>query len=75
MMPPEIRANILAAYDLDAGDIILTGTPSGVAMGRKPDPEPFFMQPGDVLETEIEGIGKMRHEIVEETNPERSWQW
>ena len=65
----------LSQMTLDAGDIILTGTPSGVAMGRKPDPEPFFMQPGDVLETEIEGIGKMRHEIVEETNPERSWQW
>jgi 2-keto-4-pentenoate hydratase/2-oxohepta-3-ene-1,7-dioic acid hydratase in catechol pathway len=65
----------LSQMTLDAGDIILTGTPSGVAMGRKPDPEPFFMQPGDVLETEIEGIGKMRHEIVEETNSERSWQW
>ena len=65
----------LSQMTLDAGDIILTGTPSGVAMGRKPDPEPFFMQPGDVLETEIEGIGKMRHEITEDNNPERSWQW
>lgn len=65
----------LSQMTLDAGDIILTGTPSGVAMGRKPDPEPYFLKAGDVLETEIEGIGAMRHNIVEAPEIERSWQW
>lgn len=43
------------------GDIILTGTPSGVGMHRNP---PEFLKSGDVLESEIEGIGKLRNEIV-----------
>ena len=46
---------------LDAGDIISTGTPEGVGMGRTP---PEFLQHGDVMETEIEGIGTMRNTIV-----------
>ena len=65
----------LSQMTLEAGDVILTGTPSGVAMGRKPDPAPFFLQVGDVLETEIEGIGAMRHKIVDEPDGEPSWQW
>jgi 2-keto-4-pentenoate hydratase/2-oxohepta-3-ene-1,7-dioic acid hydratase in catechol pathway len=43
------------------GDIIATGTPEGVGMGRTP---PEFLQDGDVVETEIEGIGMMRNRIV-----------
>ncbi|RZC39109.1 fumarylacetoacetate hydrolase domain-containing protein 2A, partial [Asbolus verrucosus] len=39
------------------GDIILTGTPAGVGMHRSP---PQFLQKGDVLESEIEGIGRLR---------------
>jgi 2-keto-4-pentenoate hydratase/2-oxohepta-3-ene-1,7-dioic acid hydratase in catechol pathway len=46
---------------LEAGDIIATGTPSGVGFARTP---PEFLHPGDVMETEIEGIGTMRNEIV-----------
>ncbi len=65
----------LSQMTLDAGDVILTGTPSGVAMGRKPDPAPFFLKVGDVLESEIEGVGVMRHPIVDEGDIERSWQW
>lgn len=65
----------LSQMTLDAGDVILTGTPSGVAMARKPDPAPFFLQVGDVLESEIVGVGSMRHEIVDEGEIERSWQW
>jgi 2-keto-4-pentenoate hydratase/2-oxohepta-3-ene-1,7-dioic acid hydratase in catechol pathway len=47
------------------GDIITTGTVSGVAAFRK-EPEKFFLKPGDVLESEIENIGILRNYIVEE---------
>ncbi|XP_065173534.1 fumarylacetoacetate hydrolase domain-containing protein 2 [Atheta coriaria] len=43
------------------GDVILTGTPAGVGMHRNPQE---FLKPGDVLESEIEGIGKMRNIIT-----------
>ena len=39
---------------LEPGDIIATGTPEGVGLGRTP---PEFMKDGDVVETEVEGIG------------------
>jgi acylpyruvate hydrolase len=48
---------------LSPGDIIVTGTPSGVGAARKP---PLFMKPGDVCEVEIEGIGILRNPIVQE---------
>lgn len=45
---------------LEPGDIIATGTPEGVGMGRTP---PEYLQDGDVLETEVEGIGVLRNTI------------
>ena len=45
---------------LEAGDIIATGTPQGVGMGRTPQE---FLQQDDVVETEIEGIGTLRNRI------------
>jgi 2-keto-4-pentenoate hydratase/2-oxohepta-3-ene-1,7-dioic acid hydratase in catechol pathway len=48
---------------LEAGDIVATGTPEGVGFGRNP---PEFMQDGDVMETEIEGIGVMRNTMRSE---------
>ena len=39
------------------GDILLTGTPSGVGVGRTP---PEFLRPGDVVEAEVAGIGVLR---------------
>ena len=50
---------------LDPGDIILTGTPSGVAWARKPDPAPYFLRVGDIVEAAIEGIGVIRNSVVE----------
>ena len=47
---------------LEPGDIIATGTPEGVGMGRTPQE---WLQDGDVVETEVEGIGVMRNRIVE----------
>lgn len=48
---------------LEPGDIIATGTPSGVAHARKP---PAWMKAGDVVEVEVEGIGVLRNPIVDE---------
>jgi 2-keto-4-pentenoate hydratase/2-oxohepta-3-ene-1,7-dioic acid hydratase in catechol pathway len=42
---------------LEPGDVINTGTPAGVAMGRKGTP---YLQPGDVMELEIDGLGRQR---------------
>ena len=48
---------------LNQGDMISTGTISGVAAFRKPDPTPYFLKDKDVLECEIEGIGMMRNTV------------
>ncbi|BCJ89952.1 5-oxopent-3-ene-1,2,5-tricarboxylate decarboxylase [Terrihabitans soli] len=45
---------------LEPGDVIATGTPSGVGYARKP---PVWMKPGDVVEVEVEGIGILRNPI------------
>ena len=47
---------------LEAGDLIATGTPPGVGMGMKP---PVFLKPGDVMELEIEGLGRQRQTLVQ----------
>ncbi len=46
---------------LEPGDVINTGTPSGVALGF-PDPKPY-LRPGDVIDLEIEGLGHQRQEL------------
>lgn len=59
--PHEIVAYISQFMTLLPGDVILTGTPAGVGFTRKP---PEFLQRGDVLETEIEGLGRMRNKVL-----------
>lgn len=54
---------ISEAMTLQAGDIIVTGTPSGVGFARKP---PLFMKPGDVCEIEIDGLGMLVNPIAAE---------
>jgi 2-keto-4-pentenoate hydratase/2-oxohepta-3-ene-1,7-dioic acid hydratase in catechol pathway len=60
-------ANIVATLSefmtLEPGDIIATGTPSGVAHARKP---PAWMKAGDTVEVEVEGIGVLSNPIVDE---------
>ena len=51
------------AITLSPGDIIVSGTPAGVGMARKP---PLFMKHGDLCEVEIEGIGTLRNKIEDE---------
>jgi len=65
----------LSQMTLDIGDVILTGTPSGVASGHKVEGENWFLQDGDILESELEGIGTMRNRIVDDSERPRSWQW
>ena len=47
---------------LRPGDIIATGTPSGVGLGKKP--EPIWLKPGDVLELSIGGLGRQRQAVI-----------
>ena len=49
---------------LEPGDMLFTGTPSGVGHARKP--EPVWMKPGDTVEVEIQGIGVLRNGIEDE---------
>jgi 2-keto-4-pentenoate hydratase/2-oxohepta-3-ene-1,7-dioic acid hydratase in catechol pathway len=46
---------------LEPGDLIFTGTPPGVGMARKP---PVWLQPGDVVEVEIDGLGTLRNPVA-----------
>jgi 2-keto-4-pentenoate hydratase/2-oxohepta-3-ene-1,7-dioic acid hydratase in catechol pathway len=50
-------------FTLVPGDVIVTGTPAGVGWSKKP---PRFMQPGDTVEVEIEGIGVLRTPVTEQ---------
>ena len=55
-----IVAELSAGLTLYPGDVIITGTPEGVGMGRKP---PEWLRPGDVMELEVEHIGVLRNVI------------
>jgi 2-keto-4-pentenoate hydratase/2-oxohepta-3-ene-1,7-dioic acid hydratase in catechol pathway len=57
---PRLIAELSRGMTLEPGDVIATGTPSGVGMGRTP---PEYLKAGDVMETEIVGIGAMRNGI------------
>ena len=65
------RVDDLIAYwsqmTLEPGDVITSGTPGGVALFRQPDPERWFLKPGDVVEARIEGLGAIRNRIVNAT--------
>jgi len=51
------------AFTLESGDIIVSGTPSGVGFARKP---PLWMKAGDVCEVEIEGVGTLVNPVADE---------
>jgi 2-keto-4-pentenoate hydratase/2-oxohepta-3-ene-1,7-dioic acid hydratase in catechol pathway len=57
---PRIIAELSLGLTLEPGDIIATGTPSGIGAARTP---PEFLKPGDIMETEIDRIGIIRNEI------------
>ncbi len=57
---------------LRPGDVIATGTPGGVGFARKP---PVWLQPGDVIEITIEGVGTIRNRVVAESGDRSGWRW
>lgn len=56
-------------FTLVAGDLILSGTPGGVGFSMDP---PNYLRPGDVVEVEIAGIGRLRNEVVQQPKSEDS---
>jgi acylpyruvate hydrolase len=52
--------------------VIATGTPSGVGYARTP---PVFLQPGDVIEVTVEGVGTIRNRVVAEEGAPADWRW
>jgi 2-keto-4-pentenoate hydratase/2-oxohepta-3-ene-1,7-dioic acid hydratase in catechol pathway len=60
---PEQIAYISTILPLLPGDVIVSGTPGGVGVKRRP---PLFMRPGDVAEVEISGVGLLRNPIIAE---------
>jgi len=57
---PRLIAELSAGMTLEPGDVISSGTPEGVGYARTP---PEFLEPGDLLETEVQGIGVLRNPI------------
>lgn len=53
---PQLISYLSMNFTLEPGDVILTGTPPGVGLGRKP---PVFLKDGDVVTVSIEGIGEL----------------
>lgn len=63
----EIIAYCSHYMTLEAGDVIITGTPPGVAMGQQPQPQ--WLQAGDEVTLCIEGLGMQRHVVVRQAGP------
>jgi 2-keto-4-pentenoate hydratase/2-oxohepta-3-ene-1,7-dioic acid hydratase in catechol pathway len=57
----EIISYISRHFTLEPGDVIITGTPEGVILGMA---EKRWMVPGDIVEVEVEGLGKLRNRMV-----------
>jgi acylpyruvate hydrolase len=69
---PRAIEHLSSFTTLAPGDVIATGTPSGVGFARKP---PVFLKPGDLLEVEIEGIGRIANRMVAEDRDMSAWAW
>ena len=59
-------AYLSTAFTLESGDLIATGTPEGVGVAMQP---PVFLQPGDVVRCEIDGIGAIQNTVVASSAP------
>ena len=60
---PALLAHLSSVMTLEPGDIISTGTPAGVGLGRTP---PRWLKPGDEMVVEVEGLGQLRNKCVAE---------
>src|SRR5579871_3061411 len=59
---PKIVSYLSQVFTLEPGDLVFTGTPPGVGFARTP---PIFLQAGDVVEVEIDGLGILRNRVVQ----------
>ncbi len=59
----DLIAIISAEVTLEPGDVIVTGTPSGVGVFREPQ---IFLEPGDLVQVEVEGIGSLTNPITDD---------
>ena len=59
---PSMLSVLSEGFTLEPGDIFLTGTPAGVGYARE---IPSFLRPGDVVEVEVGGLGRLRNEVIE----------
>jgi 2-keto-4-pentenoate hydratase/2-oxohepta-3-ene-1,7-dioic acid hydratase in catechol pathway len=59
----EMIEELTAVFTLEPGDILATGSPAGVGAARQP---PIYLQSGDVVRVEIEGIGHIENRVVPE---------
>ncbi len=57
----EVVSYLSNIFTLEPGDLIFTGTPPGVGMAMKP---PVWLQPGDIVEVEIDGLGTLRNPVI-----------
>ena len=66
---PQLISYISQQITLEPGDLVITGTPAGVGVFRDP---PVFLEPGDRVRCEIEGIGAVENPIVDWTEDPRA---
>ncbi|KAA0234043.1 MAG: Ureidoglycolate lyase [Acidimicrobiales bacterium] len=64
-IPHQIE-HLTAAFTLEPGDVISTGTPAGVGIARQP---PVLLKHGDVVRIEIEGLGVLENPVLDEPRP------
>jgi 2-keto-4-pentenoate hydratase/2-oxohepta-3-ene-1,7-dioic acid hydratase in catechol pathway len=57
----ELIARLSQSFTLEAGDVLITGTPAGVGYTRAP---PIFLQPGDTVRVWVEGIGALENHVI-----------
>ncbi len=69
---PTLVSYISRHITLEPGDLIATGTPAGVGVFRDP---PVFLEPGDRVRCEIEGIGMVENPVVDWTEDTRPEPW
>jgi 2-keto-4-pentenoate hydratase/2-oxohepta-3-ene-1,7-dioic acid hydratase in catechol pathway len=59
----QLIAFLSETVTLEPGDVIATGTPSGVGFARKP---PVYLKPGDIMEVEVQGLGVLSNPVLAE---------
>ena len=66
---PETITYLSSILTLHPGDVIFTGTPSGIGMTRRP---PRYLEPGDTLQSFVAGVGSMSHTFTAVTAPQQA---